>query len=475
MKKILISILSLILIWGCTKDITSINKNPKAPEVVLANSLFSNAQKELFDYMASPNVNVNTFRLWSQHWTQTTYVDESNYELLERNINGEVFDRLYARILRDLAEARVIIDADEFLSDADKANQLAMITVLEVYSYHVLVDIFGDVPYSEALDGNNNVTPVFDDAAGIYKDLFTKLDGAITALGAGSAGNLADGDFIYGGDAASWQTFASSLKLKLALRMADIDPAMAQSEGSAALANVMSRDGQSARFSYQNSTPNTNPLWEDLVQSGRTDFVVANTLADVMNTSEDPRRGVYFRELDSLGALIGLAHGAGGSYYTHSQPGDALENKTLPGVLMDYTEVLFLQSEAAARGWGGDASALYQAAVNQSVTDWTGTAATAAFLNKVHYDSLMAAPNNKTWKEVIATQKWVALYNRGFEAWSTWRLYDAPTMNVSAEAGTTPPTRYNYSVDEYSINGTSVSAANSGSDLVTDKVFWDVN
>ena len=475
MKKILISILSLILIWGCTKDITSVNKNPKAPEVVLANSLFSNAQKELFDYMASPNVNVNTFRLWSQHWTQTTYVDESNYELLERNINGEVFDRLYARILRDLAEARVIMDADEFLSDADKANQLAMITVLEVYSYHVLVDIFGDVPYSEALDGNNNVTPVFDDAAGIYKDLFTKLDGAITALGAGSAGNLADGDFIYGGDAVSWQTFASSLKLKLALRMADIDPAMAQSAGSAALANVISRDGQSARFSYQNSTPNTNPLWEDLVQSGRTDFVVANTLADVMNSSEDPRRGVYFRELDSLGALIGLAHGAGGSYYTHSQPGDALENKTLPGVLMDYTEVLFLQSEAAARGWGGDASALYQAAVNQSVTDWTGTAATAAFLNKVHYDSLMAAPNNKTWKEVIATQKWVALYNRGFEAWSTWRLYDAPTMNVSAEAGTTPPTRYNYSVDEYSINGTSVSAANSGSDLVTDKVFWDVN
>lgn len=471
MKKILISILSLILIWGCTKDITSVNNNPKAPEVVLANSLFSNAQKELFDYMASPNVNVNTFRLWSQHWTQTTYVDESNYELLERNINGEVFDRLYARILRDLAEARVIMDADEFLSDADKANQLAMITVLEVYSYHVLVDIFGDVPYSEALDGNNNVTPVFDDAAGIYKDLFTKLDGAITALGAGSAGNLADGDFIYGGDAASWQTFASSLKLKLALRMADIDPAMAQSAGSAALANVISRDGQSARFSYQNSTPNTNPLWEDLVQSGRTDFVVANTLADVMNSSEDPRRGVYFRELDSLGALIGLAHGAGGSYYTHSQPGDALENKTLPGVLMDYTEVLFLQSEAAARGWGGDASALYQAAVNQSVTDWTGTAATAAFLNKVHYDSLMAAPNNKTWKEVIATQKWVALYNRGFEAWSTWRLYDAPTMNVSAEAGTTPPTRYNYSVDEYSINGTSVSAANSGSDLVTDKVF----
>ena len=67
------------------------------------------------------------------------------------------------------------------------------------------------------------------------------------------------------------------------------------------------------------------------------------------------------------------------------------------------------------------------------------------------------------------------MYDRGFEAWSTWRLYDAPQMELAAEAGTVPPTRYNYSVDEYSVNGTAASAANGGSDKVTDKVFWDVN
>ena len=62
---------------------------------------------------------------------------------------------------------------------------------------------------------------------------------------------------------------------------------------------------------YQSSTPNTNPLWEDLVQSGRTDFVASNTLGDIMNSSNDPRRAMYFRNLDGSGAIIGNPHGAG--------------------------------------------------------------------------------------------------------------------------------------------------------------------
>ncbi len=91
----------------------------------------------------------------------------------------------------------------------------------------------------------------------------------------------------------------------------------------------------------------------------------------------------------------------------------------------------------------------------------------------VDYDAQIAA--GSTWKEIIATQKWVAMYDRGLEAYSTWRLYDAPTMADAVEAGTPPPYRYNYSVDEYSVNGTAVSDANGGSDNVMDKVFWDVN
>jgi hypothetical protein len=85
------------------------------------------------------------------------------------------------------------------------------------------------------------------------------------------------------------------------------------------------------------------------------------------------------------------------------------------------------------------------------------------------------APGN--WKEKIAMQKWIALYNQGFEAWSTYRLYDAPAMNIADGAGTTPPLRYTYPVSEFSVNGANVESAASaigGDDLMT-PIFWDVN
>lgn len=478
-RSIIIGAIGVFILGGCTKDITEFNNNPKAPENVPAGNLFANAQKELFDYMSSPNVNVNTFRLWSQQWTQTTYTDESNYELIERNINGEVYDRLYARVLRDLSEARTAIENDEFVTGNDAKVQLAMITVLEVYSYHVLVDIFNDVPYSDALKGGEGVlTPAYDGAASIYRDLASRLQTAAADLGSGgSSGTMGGSDLIYDGDADSWQALANSLLLKLAVRYGDFDNGTAQGWANTALTsgNLITSSSMDANFPYTSSTPNTNPLWEDLVQSGRTDFIASNTIADIMNADNDPRRAVYFRNLDSLGNVIGNPYGAGGSYFNFSQPGDALEDPTIEGVLMSAEEVHFLMADAAARGWSADDPAdHYDMGVSISVEHWTGaTTLDSAFAASVDYDALING--GMSWKEVIARQKWVALYNRGFEAWSTWRLYDAPTMNDAAEAGTTPPTRYNYTVDEYSVNGSNVAAANGGSDNVMDKVFWDVN
>ena len=143
-KYSLVSLLFLSL--SCTKDIEKFNENDKAPTSVPANALFANATVELMDYLSSCNVNVNTFRLWSQHWTQTTYTDESNYQLTERNINGEVFDRIYARVLRDVSESRAQVNASTN-SDEIKNTQSAVLDVIEVFAYSILVDIFNDVPY----------------------------------------------------------------------------------------------------------------------------------------------------------------------------------------------------------------------------------------------------------------------------------------------------------------------------------------
>ena len=469
MKKIFTAAAAALVIASCTSDLSSLNVNSKAPEQVPAGALIANSTVSLTDYLTSVNVNLNNFILWSQHWTQTTYTDESNFLYNGRDVNGNTFDAMYATVLRDLSDARKFIEADDKLLASYKENQLAIVEVMEVYTYHVLVDIFGDVPYSEAI--GDDVTPKYDNDAEIYTDLVSRLLAAHSVLGGDNG--LGSYDLIYGGDSDSWKKFAASLALKLAIRAADVNPS-AQSVASAAVAaGVFTSSSDNAMLSYTSSPPNTNPLWDDLVQSGRADFCAANTFADVLNGLNDPRRGSYFRNLDSAGGVIGAAYGLASSYANHSQPGDALEDATRAAALMDFTEVEFLLADAAARGWsvGGTAADHYAAAVTSSIEDWGGSATdAAAYLAQtdVAWDATM-------WKERIGVQKWIAMYTRGNEAWATQRMYDYPAMNVAVEALISTPTRMSYGIDEYSLNGTNVAAARGGNDDQMGKVFWDAN
>lgn len=474
MKKLLYLALIVLTFGACTDNLTDLNVDTKKPTEVPSGTLFANATVELMDMMTSTNVNINNLRLWAQHWAQTTYPDESNYELVERNVNGRTWNTLYATVLRDVAEARPLIQDDPFLSDAEKANQLAMCDVMEVIAYTLLVDFFGDVPYSQALQ-EGVFLPTYDDDASVYNAMLDKLNGAINTL-SGDSG-MGSYDLIYGGDADAWKKFANTYKLRLAIRLADSDDARAKSMVEAAVnSGVFTSSADNFQIQYLSNPPNTNPLWEDLVQSGRSDFVAANTLVDYMNGLEDPRRDVYFSgPVDSLGNPIGGIYGAANNYNANSQAGTILTDPELPGVFLSYTEVRFLLADAAERGYsvGGTTEEHYNAGITSSFDDW-GVAGADAYLQNPDV-AWSTAPGN--WKEKIAMQKWIALYNQGFEAWSTYRLYDAPAMNIADGAGTTPPLRYTYPVSEFSVNGANVESAASaigGDDLMT-PIFWDVN
>ena len=165
---------------------------------------------------------------------------------------------------------------------------------METFVYSFLVDIFGDVPFSEALAGVT--TPVYDDAATIYNSIIANLDGAIANLGTQS--NMG-ADIVYGGDSDAWKMFANSLKLKLAIRLADTDSGKAKSMAEAAVAGgVFGASADDFKLDYYGSTPNTNPLWEQLIESGRSDFVAANTFADILNPLNDPRIPFFFNNND---------------------------------------------------------------------------------------------------------------------------------------------------------------------------------
>lgn len=425
--------------------------------------------------MVSANVNVNIFKLFSQYWTQTTYVDESNYNLVERDQPGTHFSVLYKDVIKDLEETKSLVSSStEVLPVGVKGNKLAIAEILQVYAMHVLVDTFGDVPYTESLD-IDNLSPVYDNDQAIYDDLVVRLDTAIALIDTG-AGTYGGYDLIYSGDASKWKKFANSLKLRMALRYASTNVAKATTMAQEAVASgVFTSNSDSATFDYFSTSDTANPIWIDLVQSGRSDFVAANTVVDMMNSLNDNRRTAYFDDNLGAGTYTGGIYGANNIYSSYTHIGAIFHTQENEGMLMDYAEVEFLLAEAAELtlvGAATDAATHYNNAITASFDYW-GVSGIAAYLANT---DVAYATATGTWQQKIATQKWLALFNRGFEGWSTYRQYGFPVMNTAAVSAEAVPRRYTYPIDEASINGSNYQAASTamGGDLKTSKVFWDL-
>jgi hypothetical protein len=145
--------------------------------------------------------------------------------------------------------------------------------------------------------------------------------------------------------------------------------------------------------------------------------------------------------------------------------------------LLDYVEVEFYLAEAAARGWtvGGTAAEHYDKAITASMEYW-GVDAADITLYLARPDVAYATATG-TYKEKIGVQKWLALYNRGFEAWTEWRRLDAPVLVAPANALSVIPVRFTYPVQEQNLNGTNYASAATaiGGDKVDTKLFWDKN
>ncbi|MCK7557381.1 SusD/RagB family nutrient-binding outer membrane lipoprotein [Chitinophaga sedimenti] len=196
MRKLIIFI-GIVTLAACSKDLTGLNDDPKNPTDVPSYTLFSNAQKNLANVMTTPSVNINIFRLLSQQWAQTTYTDESRYDLGTRNIPQTFWNTIYRDVLADLQEAKKLVIADAGYSDEkERRNELAIADVMQVYAFSVLVATFGDVPYSRSLDYTVGA-PEYDKQADIVSDLILRLDSSIAAMDV-SVASYDDADIVYG-------------------------------------------------------------------------------------------------------------------------------------------------------------------------------------------------------------------------------------------------------------------------------------
>lgn len=465
---------------ACTKDISRFNEEKKFASSAPAATLFSNGVRNLVDGLTSANVNTNVFRTTMQHWATTTYQDEPNYDFTTRGIPQAWWTRMYRDVLADLQEAKRLIPADIASSEGTKQNQMAITDIMQVLAFEILVNTFGDVPYTEASDANN-LFPKYDDSKAIYDDLLKRLDADIAALNPASSSFSTANDLIYGSIASessrvdAWKKFANSLKLRLGMTIADVDVAMAKTVVEQASAGAFISAADNAIFKYQAVTPNTNPLWVDLVQSNRQDFVIGTTLIESMKMQNDPRVPLYFKPNDA-GDLVGGKIGANNTFPLYAKPNDKIVNPSFPSLILSYDEMEFYRAEAIERGFavGGTAMEHYNNGITESIIYWGGTPAVAAAYLLQPTVAYMTAVGD--FKQKIGSQKWIALYNRSVEGWTEVRRLDAPALPAPAKPNSGFPTRFTYPANEQTLNPTNykAAAAKMGGDEVESKIFWDM-
>ena len=486
MKKILFILLAFLAVSCSKQKLADMNKDLKNPPNVPGNTLFSNAEKNLSDQDVSLNVNVNDFDLWSQYLTETTYTDEANFDIFNRSVPDYAWRTYYRDILFNLKRSDSLIRLEttnyKVGSDSYKKfiaaqnNRLYIIDILSCYAWDQMETTWGNIPYSEALN-INNVVPVYDDALSIHKDLIKRVTADIAALDMNN-GSFGEADLIYGGDVSLWNEFANGLLVKMAIEIADVssENTLVTSTIMGAMNGAISSASDNAMFVYKGGAPNNNPLNQDIILSGRSDYVAANTIIDVMTGLNDPRLPLYWNQNLGENTYLGGNYGESSKFSSFTHVNDAISrNGAFPHPLMTYSEIQFYLAEAAARGIiSGDAAAFYNNAVTASIVFWGGNAdSAAAYLTKpaVAYDQA-------NWKERIGTQAWISFYLRGYTAFTEWRRLDFPVMNEPpspASGVVTFPFRYPYPNNEQTLNGANYTAAAAaiGGDVMNTKLYWD--
>ena len=387
---------------------------------------------------------------------------------------------------------------------AKDPGQWAPASIMTTWDFSYLTNTFGDIPYFQALAGDSiggTTTPAYDSQKSIYADFFAKLDAASKAL-SGAKGDLGSADPIYGGDPASWQAFANSLRARLAITFVNVDPATTSAQLKAAFAapgGLITTNAQNANFAWPGDGVYNNP-WSDFFKT-RDDNRMSQTLINIMNADNDPRigdlRAADFRYHNTYAGMPnGLAAATAGKYAnTASRIGAALfpgataygffggSGASFPSFIMTAAEVNFIEAEAAERGLGGltpgQAAGFYNAAITASMQQWgvTDQTAIANFLANPN----VAYKGGVAGLDQIAVQKWVALFTDGGEAWTEWRRTCQPATIIPGPSATnsTVPRRFMYPPTEFTSNGASVSAAVSAlgvnGDTFNGRMYWDTN
>ncbi|MFC2397906.1 SusD/RagB family nutrient-binding outer membrane lipoprotein [Capnocytophaga gingivalis] len=481
MKRLAIIILGGLALLGtttsCQKDFEEINTNPNRPQQALPTALFNGSTKLFLKNTRNYTTSGMMFRSWMQYTAQDTYTKESRF--LYRDYAGDYLWRYPYQVAggyKDIIDLNTDPKTKELMATYGKSeNQIAAARIMLAYTFALLVETFGDVPYYsygspnperfQALQLEKYISPVYATQKEIYTDLLKELKEAAAQIVSDSY-VFKEGDYIFE-TPDKMRRFANSLRLRLAIRLKDVSDTELRTLAQQSIdelkagTSVMQSEADTVELQFDSDDTNPAPIYKEYFVSNRVDYSPSNSFVQLLkgqrgNFGVDPRLQKYFApkgltkyqardgrytESDNLNDYIGMPYGLDESMADFQfKSGVAVSffssrilQPNYAEVFMEYSEVCFLLSEA--NGWD---NTWYKKGVEASMKKW-GVADTKItnFLNTI------PAAN----QENVLTQKYIALYMNPNEAWAEYRRTGYPhtlikvneetDLNIPTEAGQT--------------------------------------
>jgi hypothetical protein len=463
--------LSVLIISSCTESFEEVNTDPDRAKDAPATNVMAFVIRYYSSTFYDAWADMNEPSTYAGYLAKIQYIDEARYNFRPGTVESNWY---YGYILlNNINEIKKKAIAD----GAD--NLLGVAKVLEALIVQSMTDRWRDIPYSDAIKLDDGILlPAYDTQEEIYPALLELLAEANDLLSTTAATDqLGEGDLLYGGlddQVEKWQKLANSMRLRLAMRISGVAPAVARPVVEAVLGNpaanpIMESNDDNAMFIWPGTSPYEEPWYVD--SKTRDDHGVSDVLVNTLSSLNDPRLPVYAVPATSDEQFRGFTIGAAAqpSLGTISRIGTRFRgDKAGFSPIFRYSEVMFSIAEASLKGWttGTTAEAAYEEAVTASLEE--NEIAQAAIDSYLGGSGAFAGTLQQ-----IYLQQWIALFKQGMEGWSLYRRTGIPSSHYVAPGSffpghNTPPLRYPYPANEGTLNGANNKPF---SDQVVDN-FW---
>lgn len=439
---------------SCTDGYEDFNRNPYGvtkDEMQRDAYAMRSAMLNLESWVIPTDVNTNQFTECLLGGSYGGYIVDSNSGFNNKNFGQYCPEDNWSRVLYKDIIPKVFIYSNEVSKATDEPVPNAVAAVLKVASIQRVTDAYGPIPYSK-VGANGEITADFDSQEDVYNLMFKQLDDAIATMTANRTADFSSlADRIYGGKVEKWIKFANSLKLRLAMRISKANPTLAKQKAEEAVSQevgVMSGNDGNAELTLVS----TNPFEIIMYEYNGGDSRVSADITSYMNGYKDPRRTAMFTECTFdgkgyCGMRTGINIPDGTTAHAYSNYNVKTDSKI---IIMNSAETAFLRAEGALKGWnmGGSAKSFYEEGIRLSFEQWgvsgadnyiaDNTSMPEGYKDPAGLNSYSGATSKITiaWDdsdnsgnlERIITQKWLANFPLGLEAWAEYRRTGFPKL-----------------------------------------------